>query len=120
MWKGRDDLFSDLGGHAQFGGHGMRSVFGHLLAPRGEQGLGLFLADQLGKELARITAIQNGNEVGTELGRNFLCMLWADALELFPGQILCDTRRASGNPHQAVSGVELDRKRARLNYSTEG
>src|SRR3546814_1516506 len=49
--NGRDDLFSDFGADAQFGEHGMRSVFGHLLAPRGEQGLGLFLADQIGKEL---------------------------------------------------------------------
>src|SRR3546814_16454779 len=85
----------------------MRSVFGHLLAPRGEQGLGLFLADQIGKELARITAIQNGNEVGTEFGRNFLGELWADPFELFPGQNLCDTGSASGNPLQDVSGLEL-------------
>src|SRR3546814_16740317 len=80
--NGRDDLFSDFGADAQFGEHGMRSVFGHLLAPRGEQGLGLFLADQIGKELARITAINNGNEVGTEFGRNFLAELWADPFEL--------------------------------------
>src|SRR3546814_8497759 len=54
---------------AQFGEHGMRSVFGHLLAPRGEQGLGLFLADQIGKELARITAIQNGRSEERRVGK---------------------------------------------------
>src|SRR3546814_10675825 len=35
--NGRDDLFSDFGADAQFGEHGMRSVFGHLLAPRGDR-----------------------------------------------------------------------------------
>src|SRR3546814_3315330 len=40
--NGRDDLFSDFGADAQFGEHGMRSVFGHLLAPRESKALAFF------------------------------------------------------------------------------